>query len=321
MSRESLAVFPVPWELLAAAGATPRFIRFEYVDITGDLGGLPAWSGVDARPARLLAAARSLDPDGRAMVWSGGAADLKEIHGALQAELGDSRVASFPYPLTPDRGLLAFELERMAAALGSPDLSGARAVFSRDQERRGPLWAWDARQGDEAPFPSEAYLAALARWARWPMLPTAPELPDPESGAERAARLRVGLVGASELVTDVGARVEILGGRVVYDEWRAAAAFTRPSDDLVSRYTDLHLAYGLTARAEALRAVERERRLDGWLVITSPFGASNLERVAFTRTLGRPALALEVQDAGALDEAGRLRLEAFFQRLRDGSRA
>lgn len=319
MEMKSLAVFPVPWELLAAAGVQLRFIRFEYVDIAQDVDSLPAWSGVDARPARLLAAARALDPEGRATVWSGGAADLKEIHGALQAELGEARVASFPYPLTPDRGLLTFELERMAASLGLPDLSGAHEVFARDLERRAPLWAWEALQGDEAPFPSEAYLATLARWARWPALASAQDLPDPEPGADREARLRLGLVGASELVGDIGARVEALGGRVVHDEWRAAAAFSRLSDDLVSRYMDLHLAYGLTARVEALRAIERARRLDGWLVITSPFGASNLERVAFTRRLGRPVLALEVQDAGALDEAGLLRLEAFSRRLRDGA--
>jgi hypothetical protein len=118
-------------------------------------------------------------------------------------------------------------------------------------------------------------------------------------------------------MVDLPERIEALGARVAVDEWTWACAHLAPSSDLAGRYLGLALPYGLEARARAMRALEEPRRLDGWVLVTSPFGASNLERVGFPRWLGRPVLALEADARRPLSGADLLRLEAFHRGLQE----
>ncbi len=305
-----VAVFPIPWEIPISAGRSVRFLRLQddlEVSKTAVAGG----RGLDPRAARLLGAARAV---GAASVHGGGAADLKEIHGALAAGLGPGGVHTFPWPLVPDERELTDELAAFGERFGLVDLSEAEALHGRDESLRAGLREWDREQGESErpPCPSRVYRDALAVTTGTGLLERAPRLPRASGrGASGSTRLRLGLLGGVELFTDLPEHIERLGARVVVDEWTHACAFIEPSATLLQRYLRFALPYGLAARARAMRALEAPRRLDGWVLVTSPFGASNLERVGFPRWLGVPVLPLEAETRRPLSGAEVLRLEAF----------
>jgi hypothetical protein len=289
-----------------------RFLRLQE-DLERSKTAVAGGRGLDPRAALLLGAARAV---GAASVYSGGAADLKEIHGALAAGLGPSGVSTFPWPLVPDEGELTEELTAFGERFGLRDLSAAEALHARDESLRAALRDWEREQGESAlpPYPSRVYRDALAATTSGGLLERAPRLPLASGrGLAGGARLRLGFLGGVELFTDLPEHVERLGARAVVDEWTYACAFIPPSATLVQRYLRLALPYGLAARARAMRALEVPRRLDGWVLVTSPFGASNLERVGFPRWLGLPVLPLEAETRRALSGAEVLRLEAFVR--------
>jgi len=314
-----ISVFPLPWEIPAAAGHPVRFVRLNHCDFDG-LPALPAARGLDPRAALLSAAVRAV---GVLPAWSGGASDLKEIHGALLAALGPGQVRTFPWPLAPDADALTDELQDLARLFGLVDLRAAEEVHARDEAWRAPLRAWEREQGEApvAPCPSRLYRDTLAAATSTGLLTGPPALPCPPPLAPAdATRLRLGLAGGVELLTDLPEHLERAGARVVIDEWIHACAFVAPSAGLVDRYLGLGLPYGLEARACRLRAFEEPRRVDAWVLVTSPFGASNLERLGFPCWLERPVLALEADARRPLAAADVLRLEAFLRTLREARR-
>jgi hypothetical protein len=321
-----VATFPIPWEIPAAAGFPTQLLRFCLPEPARDLppGGDP---GLDPRARLLLEAARATPHHGP--VWSGGAGDLKEIHAALVAELGPAAVSAFPWPLRPDRRELERALGELALAFGLADLAGAERAFALDEALRAGLRAWDrAHFAPDLPLhDSRTWCDALRGVAARGLLPgRGPALPcptpppgvraswsrtAPAQPARGARPLRLGLAGAGELFTDLPEALEASGFRLVADEWLCACAFLEPAASLVERYLALPLPCGLASRSAALARLERERRVEAWVLITSPFGASNMERMYFPRALSRPVLCLEAERRGPVGAAERLRLDAF----------
>lgn len=306
------SVFPLPWEIFAAAGLRTRLVRLDPRDLDGVPG--EATRGLDPRASLLTAA---VSHDGSRPVWTGGAADLKEIHGALLARLGPGGAKAFPWPLRPDRAALGDELAELAGALGLASLERAEELHARDEEARASLREWERErgEGDEAPCPARTYREALAAVTREGLLSRPPALPSGPGPRLAADAPRVGLLGGTELLTDLAERLEAAGARLAVDEWTYACAFVEPSNDLLGRYLGLGLPYGVAERARRMQALEGPRRVDGWVLVTSPFGASNLERVGFPRWLQRPVLSLEVDARRPVAGADALRLEAFLRGL------
>ena len=344
------AVFPLPWEIPQAAGHPTRMHRLAYEASleTSNFSNGRAGEVYSGSPLGLDAPHAGLDPRADLLVdalapyraerpfWSGGAADLKVIHAALQTHYDhDSEgsleasirpgVASFDWPLDRSRERLQDAFETLAESFGLQDLVEAERLHRLDEERRRSLRAWEARQWEDGalPYPAELYLKTLRRVATKTLLGAQDTAALPEAIPRQRAgytgvnrRLcRVGLIGASELARDLASRLETAGLGVVFDEWTSACCFLRPSATLLDRYHDLALPYGLAARAESLAREGARRGVDAWVLVTAAFGASQMERIYFSERLDAPLLPLEVDGLAPLSESGRLRVEAFARRL------
>ncbi|MFH1531268.1 MAG: hypothetical protein ABIK09_11130 [Pseudomonadota bacterium] len=231
---------------------------------------------------------------------------------------GGELIAPIPGLLTDHRAALSALPESWRVRL-LPLLAGDRAACARavqraggvpegpgdDTEGGGALVETILREQETGARPSDR----VAAWLRRLQEPGPPGDPGPaEPGGGRVPLLAL---GPWTLFEDLPARVESLGGRVVWDEEGAqGATLARAAEPAAALAAWPALDPAL--RLSGILAAAARTGARGVILVMEAFTGALLDELWLRGHLDLPLLALEVEAPGPLDPARRLRLEAFL---------
>jgi len=206
-------------------------------------------------------------------------------------------------PLAPgDRAACAAGLARLdglAAPIASPPDGAARVETVIREQLTG------ARSSDR-----------VAAWLR-DLLEPGP-VGDPGPADPEPDRVPLLVLGPWTLLEDLPARVEILGGRVRWDEEGAqGAALARAVEPTaaLAAWPPLDPA----RRLSAIREAADRTGARGIILVMEAFTGALLDEPWLRGHVDLPILALEVEIPGPMDPARRLRLEAFLRVVSSGA--
>lgn len=241
-------------------------------------------------------------------------------------------VIPFAYPLPPDRGDMARELDRFCARLGTT-LDAAEAVRIRLAPVRELLaeadsLCWEQNrltgeedhrwlvsssdfEGDPEAFHSRLDAFIEEARARRPL--------DKRGTLHFAREVRLGYIGVPPIAPEIFGFAESLGARFVFHE--VQRQFSMPAGDggvpqnLVEQYLAYTYPYSVRGRAQDINRQSRLRGLDGLVHYVQSFCHRSMEDVIFVKTLDAPLLTVECDCPGGLGATARARLENFIQVL------
>lgn len=127
--------------------------------------------------------------------------------------------------------------------------------------------------------------------------------------------IRLGLAGVPPIVSDIYARIERGGARVVYNEVQYAFAMTGEEKTLAERYAAYPYPYGVSARAAIIKREIDRRGIKGLIHYVQSFCYHQLDDIVIRETAGVPVLRMEADKPGLMDERTAVRLEAFIETL------
>ncbi len=250
--------------------------------------------------------------------------DCSNTHALMELfTLAGRRVIPFDYPPGRDPRALAYQLERLASALGV-ELADAEQVrrellpLRRNLLRldemtwRGGrvgggenhLWQVSASDFDGDP-------AGFARRLEG-FLDEAAGRPSREAG------VRLGLLGVPPIMSGLHETLEELGAAVVLNE--VPRQFAMPPDpdpgSLVEQYRRYTYPYDVFHRIEDIAREARRRGLHGLVHYTQSFCFRQMQDLVLREKLDLPMLTLEGDRVGPVDARTRMRLEALVDVLR-----
>ncbi len=131
-----------------------------------------------------------------------------------------------------------------------------------------------------------------------------------------SGRLRIALIGIPPIVNGIFELVEELGGIIVYNEMPHQFALPYFRDGFIESYEKFTYPAPLDVRVAEIEKNLRERNIDGVISYTQSFCPRQLDEVVLREKIQFPFLTIESDRPGYIDERNRIRIEAFFERLK-----
>jgi benzoyl-CoA reductase/2-hydroxyglutaryl-CoA dehydratase subunit BcrC/BadD/HgdB len=315
----------VPSELVWAAGAVPvdlnnLFIssprRGEYIRLAEREGyprNICSW-------IRGIYGVLGEAPDIRTVigVTQGDCANTHALIETLQ--LRGIETVPFAFPYNRAAGLLAGEIDALAARLGTTPEGGERMFAVLDPIREsldllddmtwcgnvvsgGENHRWLVASSDFNGNPGE-FAGELARFL--------------ENAARRmpfTQPVRLAYLGVPPIFDDLYEAAEEYGGRVVFNE--VQRQFSQPDRDggLVERYLSYTYPYDVFYRLEYISRELVRRQVHGVIHYVQSFCHRHIQDMVIRKKIDLPVLTLEGELPGAVDERTRIRLQAFIEML------
>jgi len=129
--------------------------------------------------------------------------------------------------------------------------------------------------------------------------------------------LRLGYVGVPPIFSDLYQKIELMGGRVVYNEIQRQFSMPFDTDDIVEQYLLYTYPYSFFYRLEDIKREIKKREIHGLIHYVQAFCFRQMQDIILRKELKIPILTLEGDKPGPLDLRTELRLEAFLESLRD----
>ena len=262
--------------------------------------------------AEALGLPRAASPQVKALVgWlvdRGGGDVIVPVPGILT----DHRAALSALPSSWTIRLLPLVAEDPAAcAAGLRRVTAGRPPPQEDSRKAFRILEVILREQERGARPTDR----VAAWLR-SLLEPGP-LEDPEPEASLGGRVPLLALGPWTLFEDLPREVEVLGGRVVWDEWGAQGATLARAEDGPAGLASWP-ALDPLRRLAMIHAALRRTGARGVVLVMEAFTGELLDELWLRRHLEVPLLALEVEAPGPMDPARRLRLEAFLRVVSGG---
>lgn len=129
-------------------------------------------------------------------------------------------------------------------------------------------------------------------------------------------QVRLAYIGVPPIFTDLYDNLELMGGRVVFNEVQRQFSMPFECEDVFEQYLEYTYPYGAYARLQDIEEQLALRQVDGVIHYTQTFCFRQIEDIVFRDKLNLPFLTLEGDQPGKLDARSRLRLEAFVNMLK-----
>jgi len=314
----------IPLEILLAAGREPLDMARCFLQADNprelmeeaDIAGFPRNSGCLMRGIYGTALQRGVremvvvtseeDSGSRALM------EALKLHGA--------KVIPFHYPYDRSPDGLAFEIKKLARHFhASPvDINQVRQRLNkiRGKVREIDRLCWE--EGRVSGVEQQRFLAGCSDMRG-----------NPDSfereidgflarARKRSARkesLRLALIGAPPLASNLLQTLEELNGRVVFNEFPLQATFPQPGDSLVEQYLQYTIPYDISTRLVEIETQLEHRRIDGVIHCLYSGSSRSLDDVIIRRRINRPMLTLVGDRPGAVDAHTRVCLENFLHSL------
>ena len=117
------------------------------------------------------------------------------------------------------------------------------------------------------------------------------------------------------IVSDLHETCRRFGAAVVLNEFQRQFSMPKTCDDLTGQYFAYTYPYDVFGRIEDLTEQIALRRIEGVIHYVQSFCFRQIQDKLLRERLGVPVLTLEADRPGALDAAGRTRIEAFVEML------
>jgi len=127
----------------------------------------------------------------------------------------------------------------------------------------------------------------------------------------------LGYVGVPPIFSDLYQKIELMGGRVVYNEIQRQFSMPFDTDDIVEQYLLYTYPYSFFYRLEDIKREIKKREIHGLIHYVQAFCFRQMQDIILRKELKIPILTLEGDKPGPLDVRTELRLEAFLESLRD----
>jgi benzoyl-CoA reductase/2-hydroxyglutaryl-CoA dehydratase subunit BcrC/BadD/HgdB len=234
----------------------------------------------------------------------------------------DVKIISFEYPLNKDRGFLTSQMDRLRMAFSTTwdMIEENRIHLNRIRDK--------LREVDRLTFEGNVVTGMenhlfLVQSSDFGSDPDKFEkgLDDfiKEAGKRipRNNEIRLGYLGVPPIFTDFYEFIELLGGRVVFNEVQRQFSMPYLCKDIVDQYLKYTYPYDIGGRMEDIRDAVRERRLDGLIHYTQTFCFRQLYDMIIRKESPVPVLTLEGDRPGKIDSRIALRIETFIEMLKD----
>jgi len=314
----------IPVEIVYAAGLKPI-----------DLNNLFISSG---DPERLLRQAEAAGFPQNACAWIKGIyasalrTDLKSIIAVIGGDCSSTvalaeilgwkglRVLPFEYPLNRDRRRLKEQMEGLRRSLKTTwrEIEAARERLDRIRSKLKDLDRMTYQENLVHGSENHLFLVGSSDFN------SDPDLYERdldtflgEAGKRRpfGEAARLGYLGVPPVFADLYETVEVLGGRVVFNETQRQFSMPYESKDLVDQYLRYTYPYDIEGRIEDIEEAIGERGLDGLIHYTQTFCYRQLYDRLLKERLSIPILTLEGDRPGRIDGRTKNRIEAFIEML------
>ena len=248
--------------------------------------------------------------------------DCSNTH-VLMETLSDVGIRTIPftYPYDKSEEIFEIELERFADRFQTT-IEEAERWKKRLDEIRAKVYEIDRLNIDKRCIPaSELNLLLLS---------TSDMLSDPDrlenmvdavykkiiKNAPKRDGKRIGVVGIPPIFTDFFDYIEgELGLECVYIEVARQFALPLGGKDIAETYLRYTYPYGIYARLEDIKTEIENRRIDGIVHYVQGFCYRQVELIVLRNHINVPIIQIEGDKPGTLDEATKVRLQAFAEQL------
>lgn len=129
--------------------------------------------------------------------------------------------------------------------------------------------------------------------------------------------IRLGYVGVPPIFHDLYQVVENFGARVVFNEIQRQFSLPFHETHILDAYLKYTYPYGIKDRLQDIKDQIKIRQIDGIIHYVQNFCYRQLYDIILREELEIPILTLEGNEPGPLDKRSLLRIEGFFEMLRD----
>lgn len=131
----------------------------------------------------------------------------------------------------------------------------------------------------------------------------------------RRNELRLAFLGVPPIITDLYSTIEVLGGRVVFNEVQRQFAMPYIEADIVDQYRRYTYPYSVEFRLKDILLEIEKREIDAVISYTQSFCHRQIDNIILKKHIKQPILIIEGDRPGPLDERTKLRVESFLEML------
>jgi benzoyl-CoA reductase/2-hydroxyglutaryl-CoA dehydratase subunit BcrC/BadD/HgdB len=314
----------IPVEIVLAAGHTP--IDLNNTFITSD------------EPEKLLGRAESAGFAHNICAWIKGIYSAVMHHGVKRviavtggdcsntlalAEVLSRRgveIIPFDYPLNRDRASLMEQMEKLRETLSAtwPDIHETKRRLDKIRKKLTELDRLTFHDNVVSGFENHLFMVSSSDLNSDPDLyerELDEFLQEARTRAPKKEKVRLGYLGVPPIFSDLFDRVELLGGRVVFNEIQRQFSMPYECEDLTEQYLKYTYPYDMQGRIEDIKRAVEERRLDGLIHYTQTFCFRQIYDIILRETLSVPILTIEGDRPGPIDSRTAMRIETFIDML------